>query len=73
MSFIYGTPEALTKDETKAAVNSFKYDVYILGILAIELFTKERERKTTKVSNPDSKGAEVMYDRILDIVKEKEF
>lgn len=70
--FIYRPPEApLLKNGKRIVVDGFKYDIYTIGALATELFTKQRIWKTKKRLDPDRSWIDTMYPVIFGILEKK--
>ncbi len=68
--FIYRPPEAETRPCSLTFVEGFKFDVWTLGTLTIELFTKQSIYSAAKRNNSSMNvWAKHMYSLIFDIIQ----
>lgn len=54
-------------------VNGFKYDVWTVGILAVELFTNQSILNCPQWEDKDPTWTEVMYPRLYNILEKRNF
>ena len=72
---IYCRPEAMRSENgQKTIVDGFKFDIYTIGILSIEMFTKHKViRGAAAHGDPNPNWINVMYPIIFNILKEENF
>ena len=72
---IYCPPEAVKLENgQKTIVNGFKFDIYTIGVLAIEIFTKHQViRGAAAHGDPNPDWINVMYPILFNILKEENF